>query len=187
MTTTLSRKVWLAASVAVLGLAVGCDEAVTPAPETSLPTAPAPVAAEPAPAVVQLPETDPVKATERRIADILALKAAIDAYYAENGKYPAAYDGLKGAIDRGVDWIPGLAPKYIAALPRDPLLSDSKDGPQYLFVSDTKGFKLIAVKGNVGACDASVEIDGIKIDPARQRSDVGCWAFGFWTDDFAGF
>lgn len=166
-------------------MTAACDQA-----GTSEPVAPAIIEAAPEPAApvapVAVPETDPVKATERRIADLAALKAALEAYHAETGKYPAAYDGLKGIVDRGAAWIPELAPKYIAALPRDPALSDSVDGPQYLFVSDTKDYKLVAQSGNAGYCGADVERDGVKIDPARTN-ESGCWAFGFWTDGFANF
>lgn len=141
------------------------------------------------PAAVQttaLVEVDTSRLVTRRQNDLLALKAAIDAYYLETGAYPPAYDGLKGIHDRGAAWIPELAPKYIAALPRDPALSDSPDGPRYLYVSDKKGYKLIAVKGTTGHCGADVERDGIKIDPARTN-EAGCWAFGFWTEGFAKF
>ncbi|MEZ6029999.1 MAG: type II secretion system protein GspG [Hyphomonadaceae bacterium] len=187
MSTTLRRNVLLAASLVMLAVAAGCDQAVQPtAGESAAPAAevePAPAPAAP----VAVPETDPAKATERRISDLLALKAAIDAYHAENGSYPPAYNGLKGVIDRGADWIPGLAPKYIAALPRDPALSDSKDGPQYLYISDTKDFKLIA-HGVGDTCGPQVERDGIQVDPERKKDDGSkCWAYGFWTGEFVKF
>lgn len=184
MTTTLGRKVLLAASVVVFGLAVGCDEAVTPAPETP-PPAPAAATPDPAPAATQPPETDLVKATERRHADLLAIKAAIDAHQAETGKFPYAIDGLKGVLDRGADWVPGLAPKYITALPRDPAMSNDRTA-QYLYVSDGNDFKLIV--HNVGAtCGPAIEKEGIKIDPARVKADGGCWAYGFWTAAYEKF
>lgn len=185
MTMTLGRKVLLVAALALLPMATGCDQVVTPEP-----AAPAVTEAEPAPAApvapVAVPETDPVKATEKRVADLVALKAALDAYHAEKAAYPAAYDGLKGFVDRGAAWIPELTPKHIAALPRDPVLSDSVNGPQYLYVSDTKGYKLIAQSGNAGYCAPDVERQGIKIDPARTN-ESGCWAYGFWTEDFVNF
>ena len=65
-------------------------------------------------------------------------------------------------------------------------MSDSVDGPQYLYVSDTKDFKLVAQSGNAGYCGADVERDGVKIDPARTN-ESGCWAFGFWTEGFTKF
>lgn len=184
MIMALSRKFLLVAALAFVPVTVGCDLALTPEPAAPVVEA-APAPAEPV-APVAIPETDPVKATERRVADLIALKAALDAYHAETGKYPAAYDGLKGFVDRGPVWIADLSPKYIASLPRDPALSDSVDGPQYLYVSDTKDYKLIA-HGVGGACDPSVERDGIKIDPNRQNEQAGCWAYGFWSDGFSKF
>lgn len=185
MTMTLGRKVLLVLAVSCLPVTAACDQAVTPEPAAPAAAEAAPAPAEPV-VPVAIPETDPVKATERRITDLIALKAALDAYHAEKAAYPAAYDGLKGFVDRGANWIPDLSPKYISALPRDPLLSDSVDGPQYLYVSDTKDFKLVAQSGNAGYCGQDVERDGVKIDPARTN-ESGCWAFGFWTEGFAKF
>lgn len=186
MTMTSGRKVLLVAALVCLPVTAACDQVVAPEPAApAVEAEPTPAPAEPV-APVAVPETDPVKATERRIADLVTLKAALDAYYAEKSAYPAAYDGLKGVVDRGAEWIPELAPKHVAALPRDPLLSDSVDGPQYLYVSDTKDYKLIAVSGNSGYCGADVERDGVKIDPARTN-ESGCWAYGFWTEGFAKF
>jgi peptidoglycan/LPS O-acetylase OafA/YrhL len=121
----------------------------------------------------------------RRIADIVAIKKALDAYRAANGAYPEGV-GLRSIIHRGADWIPGLAPKYIPQLPRDPSLSTSGDDPQYMYQSDTKGFKLIA-HGVGSDCDAAVEQDGIRMDPARIKPNGTCWAFGFWTEGFETF
>jgi hypothetical protein len=178
------------AAMAVLVVAGGCDEMVTPA-ETAPVTATAPVpVATPAPAAAAVPgpnaETDPVKATERRVRDLVAIHAALEAYHQKNGQYPAAPDGLKSIVDRGPEWIPGLVPDFMAELPRDPLVFPNNDGPQYLYASDTEGYKLIAVSGSGGRCGPEVEKQGIKIDPARNK-EVGCWGFGFWTPDYETF
>lgn len=186
MSTTVSRKVLLVAWMAML--AAGCDQAVEPtAGEPAAPAAaaaPAPAAA--AAAATPVPETDRAKAAERRVTDLIAIHAALEAFHAKNGQYPAARDGLKSVVDRGADWIPGLAPEFIAELPRDPLVHPTNEGPQYLYVSNTKGYKLIAVTGNSGRCSPEMEKDGIRIDPARTN-EVGCWGFGFWTDDYEKF
>jgi hypothetical protein len=117
---------------------------------------------------------------------MLAINAAILAHYAKYGAYPEGSKGLLGVVERGADWIPGLAPEFIAELPRDPLLAADNMGPQYLYVSSATGYKIIAVAGNAGYCGPDVERDGIKIDPARIN-ETGCWAYGFWTDDFKAF
>ncbi len=51
--------------------------------------------------VLQSVRVQVLPAVTRRQDDLLALKAAIDAYYLETGAYPPAYDGLKGIHDRG--------------------------------------------------------------------------------------
>ena len=56
------------------------------------------------------------------------------------------------------------------------------NGPQYYYVSDGSGYKLI-VHG-VSPDGANVEVLGVKIDPAR-RNENGFWAYGFWTEGFA--
>jgi len=48
--------------------------------------------------------------------------------------------------------------------------------PQYFDVSDGTGYKLIA--HGVSADGSSVEVLGIKIDPAR-RNENGYWVYGF--------
>jgi peptidoglycan/LPS O-acetylase OafA/YrhL len=124
----------------------------------------------------------PSEHAAQRIADLVAIRKALDAYHADHGTYPEG-KGLRSIVERGPDWIPGLAPKYIAELPRDPTRSDSSEAPQYMYRSDTKGYKLIA--HSVGDdCGSAIERDGIRTDPRRTREDGTCWAFGFWTAGF---
>ncbi|MEZ6030000.1 MAG: SGNH hydrolase domain-containing protein [Hyphomonadaceae bacterium] len=104
---------------------------------------------------------------EQRIRDLIAIKSAIDAYKAEIGSYPPAYDGLKGVIDRGADWIPGLAPKYIAELPRDPALSDSRMGHNTSKHVRRRRIQTIA-HGLGSNCGSEMERNGLKMDPARS-------------------
>lgn len=99
------------------------------------------------------------------------------------GAYPAA-DGLQGEPDRGKNWVPGLVPEFLPELPRDPAGAADNNGPQYFYISDGLGYKLIA--HGVSADGSSVEVLGIKIDPAR-RNENGYWAYGFWTEGFEKF
>jgi|APLow6443716910_1056828.scaffolds.fasta_scaffold22637_2 hypothetical protein len=184
MKVTFGRQALLVTAASAFLAASGCD-----APKPDIPADPvaedaATLAAPPPDAI---PETDPAKATERRIADILAINTAILAYHAKNGKYPDGSKGLQGVVELGANWIPGLAPEFIPTLPRDPLFAIDNQGPQYLYVSSPTGYKLIAVSGNAGHCGPDVERDGIKIDPARVNDEVGCWAYGFWTEDLKAF
>ena len=148
-----------------------------PAPAATVPEA-APVVA-PAPAAPAAP--DPRLLTRKRISDLVTLNDALKAFHAKTGAYPAA-EGLKGAPDRGASWIPGLAPDFLAELPRDPAGGTDNTSPQYFYISDASGYKLIA--HGVSADGSNVEVLGVKIDPAR-RNENGFWAYGFWTEDFA--
>jgi hypothetical protein len=187
MTSSLGRKALLVAAASVLLVVAGCDgpSSETPAAPGAAP-APESSASLAAPPPGAIPVTDPALATERRIADILAINTAILAHHAKTGTYPEGSKGLQGVVERGANWIPGLAPEFMAELPRDPLLATDNMGPQYLYVSSATGYKIIAVSGNAGHCGPDVEKDGIRIDPARIN-DQGCWAYGFWTDEFKMF
>lgn len=152
--------------------------APAPAP-TPAPAPAAAPAAEPEPAKPAAP--DPRMLARKRISDLVTVNDAIKAFHAKTGAYPVA-QGLQGAPDRGGNWVPGLAPDYLAELPVDPLGAPGNDGPQYYYVSDGSGYKLI-VHG-VSPDGANVEVLGVKIDPAR-RNETGFWAYGFWTEGFA--
>lgn len=99
----------------------------------------------------------------RRMADLKQLQAALQLYYAENGVYPSSGGGWLSS-DPGetnvtsspTNYIPGLAPKYIRALPKDPKggAGNATLGPNcsattawkssYLYRSDGQNFVLIA-------------------------------------------
>jgi hypothetical protein len=157
-----------------------------PAPQPVVQAAPAPAptpAPTPAPAAAPAAAPDPRMLARKRVSDLVTVNDALKAFHAKTGAYPVA-QGLAGAPDRGKDWVPGLAPDYLAELPVDPLGAPDNNGPQYYYVSDGNGYKLI-VHG-VSPDGANVEVLGVKIDPAR-RNENGFWAYGFWTEDFAAF
>jgi hypothetical protein len=166
---------------------VAAAPALQPAPEPAAAPAPAPQPA-PAPAAAAEPQklasNDPRLLTRKRLSDLVTINDALKAFHAKTGAYPVATDGLKGVIDRGNDWIPGLAPDYLPELPRDPGGAPDNNGPQYFYVSDGVGYKLIA--HGVGADGSNVEVLGVKIDPGRTNEN-GFWAYGFWTEAFANF
>jgi hypothetical protein len=110
------------------------------------------------------------------VSDLVSINDALKAYHAKNGKYPKA-DGLKGFADRGKAWIPGLAPEFIAELPRDP--AESRSGPQYLYTSNGTDYKLLA-HGVSLVGGTNVEVLGVRIDAAKSPSAENA-AFGFWT------
>jgi hypothetical protein len=155
-----------------------------PAPQPVVQAAPAPtLAPAPAPAAAPAAAPDPRMLARKRVSDLVTVNDALKAFHAKTGAYPVA-QGLAGAPDRGRNWVPGLAPDYLAELPVDPLGAPDNNGPQYYYVSDGSGYKLI-VHG-VSPDGANVEVLGVKIDPAR-RNETGFWAYGFWTEAFAAF
>jgi len=158
-----------------------------PAAQPAAAPAPAP---QPAPASAaaseppKAPSNDPRLLTRKRLSDLVRINDALKAFHANTGAYPLATDGLKGVIDRGNNWIPGLAPDYLPELPRDPGDAPDNNGPQFFYVSDGVGYKLIA--HGVSPDGSNVEVLGVKIDPGRSN-ERGFWAYGFWTEAFANF
>lgn len=95
-----------------------------------------------------------------RKATLRSLQNALELYYSTNGAYPITVGGWyssetgdnliapNGLGNNGI-WIPGLAPLYIGALPKDPRGGTSPCSSQwkraYLYRSDTgKGYTLLS-------------------------------------------
>lgn len=134
------------------------------------------------PGVVEQVKNDPRLHNRKRVGDLVTLNDALKSYHKKHGAYPVAA-GLAGLPDRGATWIPGLAPDFVAELPRDPALSMDRDGPQYVYVSDGTDYKLLA--RNVSLVGGTnVEVLGVKIDPTHSKTAESA-SFGFWTPGFA--
>lgn len=159
--------------------------ASAPAPQPAPAPAPKPVASgqPPASAAVDTRASDPRLMNRKRVSDLVSINDALKAYHKQNGVYPRA-GGLAGFADRGAAWIPGLSPDFIAELPRDPAQSSDKSGPQYVYASDGKDYKLLA-QGVSLIGGTNVEVLGVRIDPTRQPTPENC-SFGYWTEGFAG-
>jgi hypothetical protein len=118
----------------------------------------------------------------RRIADLVAINAALQAYHQQNGAYPLSpRQGFTNVVSGGADWIPGLVPTHLQALPREPRMSDDPN-TQYWYASSGADYKLIVV-GVTGACGPEVERDGVRIDPMRNQNGR-CYGYGFWTEGY---
>src|SRR5690606_31287157 len=104
--------------------------------------------------------------------DLVAIAAALEAYRADNGKYPdsggayAAYK-ISWGNSKGEAWIPELVPNYLRIVPRDPAKSEDPDGPQYLYASDGAYFKIIA--HYTGDCETAIKSPRVKRDPVRTK------------------
>ena len=173
-------------SVALLG---ACGE--KPAPPVADPAPAAAVAETPPPSPAPMPPpppepTDEVLATQtaKRIADLNAIKAALERYATDHqGKFPVS-NGFQGYQSQwggslGPNWIPELVPNYIADLPRDPSGAEFSNGPMYLYTSDGSGYKLLA--HGIPKCATTLLTDGVAIDPSRSSGPTDCWAYGVWS------
>lgn len=160
---------------------------VATAPQPSVkPTAPKPTASAHPPEGVYDPliasRSDPRLLNRKRVSDLVSINDALKAYHARHGSYPKA-EGLNGFSERGPAWIPGITPDFLPELPRDPAQSTGKSGPQYVYASDGKDYKLLAQSVSlIGG--TNVEVLGVRIDPTRQPTAENA-AFGFWSAGFA--
>ncbi len=93
---------------------------------------------------------DPYARRDRqRLKDLEALAAALETFRRRHGAYPqtdgAWFARRNCAGPSREDWIPGLAPEFIAALPRDPRDSTACE-QQYAYKSNGQDYKIIALK-----------------------------------------
>jgi hypothetical protein len=119
-----------------------------------------------------------------RLADFAKLMTALESYRADNGHYPISLSAGGGNEWTGIgwngvgeDWLPGLVPKYLEKLPRDPR------GPgiaqaQYIYFSDGQDYKLLSL--STPECRWTVLMNPAMNDPRRNTEDV-CEAYGYYT------
>ncbi|MEM1106928.1 MAG: hypothetical protein AAGH87_11120 [Pseudomonadota bacterium] len=168
------RRALLAVTAAVL--MASCGEPATNGVAEGA-NASAPVAEEPA--ITASPEE--LHAT--RIEDLAVVQAAVEAYFNAEGAYPSTDENWRGVAfghAPGANWIPGLVPDHIDELPRDPELGETKAEPQYIYISNGAGYKLIV--HNVNDVEMLSAESGFEIDPVRPNS-----GYGFWTEDMVDF
>lgn len=114
------------------------------------------------------------------MSDIQSLDKAIKLYYADNGSYPVT-SGWSG-LGREANFIPGLAPKYIAQIPQSRMTvnpgvtTDTVAGwvAAYAYQSNGTDYKLMA--HNDSLCNIVKKIQAGLMDVNRN-----CWAYGYWT------
>jgi type II secretory pathway pseudopilin PulG len=118
---------------------------------------------------------------EKRLADLQALRAALESYRRDHGGYPVshAWDGVKSPFGESrPDWIPGLAPKYLAALPAFPVDEENtpfeNDEFQYLYKSDGQDYKVMAYAPE--DCPAARRSNNDRLVQGKI-----CLGYGFWT------
>jgi hypothetical protein len=118
----------------------------------------------------------------QRLADMSALHEAVESYHRDHGVFPLSAEG--GAKWNGVarsgdpkQWIPGLAPAYIATLPRDPRENDNPYN-QFVYKSDGADYKLLALVPE--DCSFAIKRHPALSDPARNVFKQ-CYAYGYWS------
>ena len=114
----------------------------------------------------------------KRAADIRQVQTALEFYFDANGSYPvaAAWFGGTGNCWGTVtsNWVPGLVPNYMSALPLDPRPVNCSS--VYLYASNGTDYKVIA---HVPENCLNPAMTGIR-DPARP-----CWAWAIYTQGAA--
>ena len=90
----------------------------------------------------------------RRKEDMIHLRTAIEAYFADHGSYPVSAGGYyvgygnttcgtpQGTLSGASGYVPNLAPQYIAVLPVDPGGSTA-NCTGYQYDSDGKGYAIL--------------------------------------------
>ena len=112
----------------------------------------------------------------QRVRDLMLVRDALEAYESKHGAYPKSegFDGLFTCWGKSTpDWIPGLVPEFLPALPRDPR-GNNACNQQYIYQSNGDTFKLLSISPD--DCIAVKEVFPEMIDPFR-----GCNAYGFWS------
>jgi hypothetical protein len=111
-----------------------------------------------------------------RMHDFAVIARALEAYKAKHGLYPQVDDWV-GYLDErhyaAGDWIPGLSPEFLSAVPIDPKGSMLPQ-QQYLYASNGADYKLIAHGAEDGPYVARRR--AYKDDPRRTG-----YAYGIWT------
>lgn len=118
--------------------------------------------------------------TPQRVADLTKIAIALERYKHRYRRYPESsnsgrgWDGIFTKYGESKEnWIDGLVPEFLDALPRDPRMHTSASA-QYYYKSTGANYKLIA--HNADDCEAIYRSHPYLIDHKRV-----CWAYGFWT------
>lgn len=115
-------------------------------------------------------------------SDITALDKAIKLYYADKGVYPGSGNAQSCWTDAAAgneDFVPGLAPTYIAKTPAVPNWSGGKNYYAYCWNAAYTEYKLMRLVPGGGATIPQIEQDGgVSMDPVRPGRAWGIWSSG---------
>ena len=112
--------------------------------------------------------------------DIRELQTALEAYHGQHGSYPKssndgrAWDGLYSKWGASTEnWIDGLVPEFVSALPRD-WRNSRKPDFQYLYRSNGRFYKIM--NRRPPDCKLARLVMPEFVDPSRN-----CWAYSGWV------
>lgn len=109
---------------------------------------------------------------ERRFADLSTLADALERYRSDHGVFPVS----TGSFSLKPNWIPELAPKYLAAVPRDPRYLSAVQNKQYLYISNGSDYKLVVhAPEDFGFVSKTFPE---RVDPRRTGHAYGVWTPG---------
>jgi SAM-dependent methyltransferase len=113
-----------------------------------------------------------------RVQHLISIRDALESFHQAEGRYPCTegWDGIHSNWGRSAaDWIPGLVPRFLPELPRDPR-PGSDPSQQYLYRSDGTDFKLIAHAPDDFVSVTTEHPDFA--DPTRPGGAYGLWSAG---------
>lgn len=119
-----------------------------------------------------------------RTADLMVIQRALSEYYTDNGNYPKTFEGDAakfigiGWDSEDVNWLPGLVPEYLPALPIDPRKSKIPQA-QYVYASNGTSYKLVALQPE--DCKVMVILRPWLRDPVRSSLSGNCVGYGVYT------
>ena len=120
----------------------------------------------------------------QRVADLQTIRVAVEMYRKDKGVYPSTEDSWISVVQqRSENWLPDLVPDYLEVVPRDPKSTWDFEDPQYCYMSNGSGYKLIARK--TGDHEQIRSDTPGRRDPKRSNGKTS-WAYGFWTPDYEG-
>ena len=126
---------------------------------------------------------DPEGLLTQRIEDMENITNALMKYREKHGHFPKSGEAPDVWLGIGrnrlpsEEWIPGLVPKFLDIVPRDPLVLPSFSDAQYIYQSNGTDYKLLVMNSNDSD---QLKERGLEaaIDPKRA------WAYGTWTEGY---
>ncbi|MFA6278856.1 MAG: type II secretion system protein [Candidatus Paceibacterota bacterium] len=112
----------------------------------------------------------------QRLSNLISVQQALEMYYSTNGSYPVT--GGSGTFRNKCsnfwtagEYIPGLAPTYIAVLPTDSQMNFSNSTCCYTYAGTAINYKFMFYSCTAGSVDCTGPIGTTKIpDPFRANS-----------------